>query len=86
MAAGLVGIVNAFNPCLLILGGGVIQGLPEYISLAEHALRLNALQAAVESLDIVIAALGNKAGVVGAAALAYNKLQEADKKQGGRSE
>jgi len=86
MAAGLVGIVNAFNPCLLILGGGVIQGLPEYISLAEHALRLSALQAAVENLRIVIAALGNKAGVVGAAALAHNKLQKADKKQGGGSE
>ena len=86
MAAGLVGIVNAFNPCLLILGGGVIQGLPEYISLAEHTLRLNALQAAVENLRIVIAALGNKAGVVGAAALAHNKLQKADRKQGGRSE
>ena len=70
LAAGLIGIVNAFNPCLLVLGGGVIQGRPEYVSEVEHTVRQNALQTAVEGLHIVIAALGNKAGVIGAAALA----------------
>ena len=29
--------VNAFNPCLLILGGGVIEGLPEMIKTMEAA-------------------------------------------------
>lgn len=76
MAAGLVGIVNAFNPCLLILGGGVIHGLPQYIALAEPILRLNALTSAVENLHISPATMGNKAGVIGAAALANNKLQQ----------
>jgi glucokinase len=70
LAAGLVGIVNAFNPCLIVLGGGVVQGLPEYASMAEHIVRRNALEAALEGLRIVSAALGNKAGVIGAAALA----------------
>jgi glucokinase len=70
LAAGLVGIVNAFNPCLIVLGGGVVQGLPEYVSMAEHIVRRNALEAALEGLRIVSAALGNKAGVIGAAALA----------------
>ena len=69
-AAGLVGIVNAFNPCLIVLGGGVIQGLPEYTSLVEHIVHLKALEAALEGLRVVTAALGNKAGVIGAAALA----------------
>ncbi len=74
LAAGVVSIVNAFNPCLLILGGGVIQGLPSYVPAVEHTVRENALQTAVEGLHIVIAALGDKAGVIGAAALARNKI------------
>lgn len=74
LAAGVVSIVNAFNPCLLVLGGGVIQGLPEYIPMVDRSVRANALETAVEHLRIVIAALGNKAGVIGAAALARNKI------------
>ena len=76
LAAGLVGIVNAFNPCLLVLGGGVIQGRPEYVSEVERVLRENALQTAVENLRIVMAALGDKAGVIGAAALAHDKIEK----------
>lgn len=77
LAAGVVGIVNAFNPCLLVLGGGVIQGRPEYVSEVEHTVRENALQTAVEGLRIVVAALGDKAGVIGAAALARDKIEKA---------
>ena len=74
LAAGVVGIVNAFNPCLLVLGGGVIQGRPEYVSEVERLVRENALQTAVEGLRIVMAALGDKAGVIGAAALARDRI------------
>ena len=77
LAAGLVSIINAFNPCLLILGGGVILGLPEYATMVEYAVRQNALPTAVEGLRIVIAALGDKAGVIGAAALARDKIRQA---------
>jgi len=76
LAAGVVGIVNAFNPCLLVLGGGVIQGSPMYLPMVERAVRINALEAALEGLRIVTAALGNKAGVIGAAALARHRLQQ----------
>jgi len=74
LAAGIVSIVNAFNPCLLVLGGGVIQGLPDYVSMVQPVVRENALKAAVEGLHITIAALGDKAGVIGAAALARDKI------------
>jgi glucokinase len=77
LAAGVVGIVNAFNPCLLVLGGGVIQGRPEYVPTVERLVRKNALQTAVEGSRIVIAALGNKAGVIGAAALARDMIGKA---------
>ena len=78
LAAGLVGIVNAFNPCLIVLGGGVIQGLPKYASIVEHIVHLNALEAALEGLRIVTAALGNKAGVIGAATLARHRFHNAE--------
>jgi glucokinase len=74
LATGIVGIVNALNPCLVILGGGVIQGLPDYAKMIEPKINSNALQVAVEQLHIVIAALGNKAGVIGAASLARHQL------------
>jgi glucokinase len=77
LAAGLVSIINAFNPCLLILGGGVILGMPEYATMVECTVRENALPSAVEGIRIVIAALGDKAGVIGAAALARDKIRQA---------
>ena len=75
LAAGVVSIVNAFNPRLIILGGGVIQGMPDYVPAMEHAAREKALPPAVENLRVVMAALGDKAGVIGAAALARQHLR-----------
>lgn len=74
LSAGLVGIVNAFNPCLLVLGGGVIEANPEMIKTIEADIQKRALKPAAESLKVVKAALGNQAGIVGAAALAQNRV------------
>jgi len=67
--------VNTFNPCLHILGGGVIEGLPEMIKTVEAVIKERALKPAAEKLKIVKAALGNKAGIVGAVALAQEKIK-----------
>jgi glucokinase len=75
LAAGIVSIVNAFNPCLIILGGSVINGLPDLVSLAEKRVVTQALPTPVEGLRITTASLGNKAGVIGAAALARNMVK-----------
>ncbi len=77
LAAGIVGFVNAFNPCLLILGGGVIEGLPELVEMVEGPVRAQALSAATQRLRFARAALGNEAGVVGAAAMARHSIAEA---------
>ncbi len=74
LAAGIVGFVNAFNPCLCILGGGVLEGLPELAAMVEEPVHAHALEAAVARLRIVRAALGNQAGVVGAAAMARARV------------
>ena len=77
LAAGVVSIVNAFNPCVLVLGGGVIEGIPELIQMVSEFTRNMALEASVEELKIVKAALGVDAGVIGAAALAQNLVDKA---------
>jgi glucokinase len=74
LAAGLVSIVNAFNPCLIVLGGSVILGFPDLLPAAEKRVRQLALQKPLQDLRITTAALGNKAGVIGAAALARNLI------------
>jgi glucokinase len=70
LIAGVVSLVNAFNPCRLILGGGVMEGLPELVQRIDQSVRQRALAAAIEPLQILPAQLHNDAGVVGSAALA----------------
>jgi glucokinase len=76
LIAGVVSLVNAFNPCRLILGGGVIEGLPELIGRVERGMRQQALAAASEPLQVLPARLHNDAGVVGAAALAMRTFSQ----------
>ena len=67
MIAGLASLVNLYNPRRLILGGGVIDGIPEIIPILDQGIRLNALKVATEALEVVKADLGADVGVVGAA-------------------
>ncbi len=76
ISAGVSSIVNAFNPCLIVLGGGVIEGIPELIPMIEEQTKKEALKPAIENLRFAKATLGGEAGVVGAAALAQNKLNK----------
>jgi glucokinase len=77
LAAGVVSIVNVFNPCVMVLGGGVIEGIPELIQIVKDVVPTLALEASVEGLKIVKAALGADAGVIGAAALAQDLVDKA---------
>ena len=74
LVAGTVGLVNAFNPCRLILGGGVMQGLPELLDHIEAGVRRAALNTASEGLQVLPSELGSDAGVVGAATLALRSF------------
>jgi glucokinase len=75
LIAGSTSLVNAFNPCRLILGGGVIEGLPELVEQVEKGVMEQALSAATAPLQVVPAQLHGDAGVVGAAALAMRSTQ-----------
>ena len=77
LAAGVVSIVNAFNPCVVALGGGVIDGIPELVHIVKNSVPALALEASVEELKIVKASLGSDAAVIGAAALAQDLVDKA---------
>lgn len=73
LAAGCVSIVNAFNPSRLILGGGVLSGIPEFIPLIDSSIRLMALKTATRILEVVPAKLNkDEVGVLGAASIIFN--------------
>ena len=72
LTAGVVSIVNIFDPCLLILGGGVIEGIPELVNMVRDGVRNRALGAVLGKLNIVKSKLGVDAGAIGAAFLAQS--------------
>lgn len=74
LSVGTASIVNAFNPCVVILGGGVIEGLPELVQTVKAAVPQRALVAASEQVSIVKAALGGHAGAIGSATMARERF------------
>ena len=74
LAAGVVSIVNAFNPAIIILGGSVILGIPDLVSMIEKRVAEHALPTPLKCLKIVTAALGNQSGAIGAASMARELL------------
>jgi glucokinase len=74
LAAGTASLVNALNPCQIILGGGFIEGMPELVSRIDDGVRRRALSAATGRLTVCASKLGNDAGIIGAAALAMKKF------------
>lgn len=71
LLAGLVSIVHAFNPGRIILGGGVLEGMPELVEELEQGVRGRAMEAATRGLKVVRAELGALAGAIGAAAMVF---------------
>jgi glucokinase len=73
LIAGVTSLVNTFNPCLLILGGGVIEGLPQLPERIARGVHEKALNYATTNLQIRPAQLHNDSGVIGAAALVMHQ-------------
>ncbi len=74
LIAACSSFANGFNPSRLILGGGIVDGLPEVVGWVEEGMKSRALKAATSHLQVCKAALGNHAGVVGAGALALREF------------
>lgn len=67
LGIGAASIVNAFNPCALILGGGVIEGFPQLIAAMRAGIAQRALAWPGAAVRVVKAALDRDAGGIGAA-------------------
>ena len=70
LSDGVISAVNLLNPCVIILGGGVIDGIPDLFDIVKSEVDGRALKASVSSLRILKSALGKDAGIIGAAGLA----------------
>jgi glucokinase len=66
---GLASIINFYNPQKIILGGGVIEALEEMFDRATRRASQIALPRAAQVVKFERAALGDNAGMVGAATL-----------------
>ncbi len=75
LIAGAISMINALNPSLLILGGGVVEGMPELVRGVDRSVRDLVLPAAAADLRIVKAELGSEAGAIGAAAFARENAE-----------
>lgn len=72
----LSSVVNFFNPRVLVLGGGLTEEMPRLVvSSVESSLREYLAPEVARGLEVKAAKFGNKAGVIGAAKLAFEKFQ-----------
>ncbi len=69
LADGAVGIVNAFNPSLLVVGGGLVVGMPRFVPVIEAAIR-SRCQPPAAGARVETSRLGENASLVGAACVA----------------
>jgi glucokinase len=70
LGRGLATIVNLFNPHVIVLGGGTAKIGPMLLEPAHEELRAHALRLPLSRVRVVSAALGDRAGALGVAALA----------------
>jgi len=71
----LAGIVNLLSPDCIVIGGGVAQAGDWLLEPIRWEVKRRALPDATKALQIVPAALGTNAGVLGAAALVFRSVQ-----------
>lgn len=76
LGVGLTSVVNMYNPCVIVVGGGVVDGIPRLVELAEQTMRQRALPAAARRVRLVRAGLEHSVAV-GVAAWAWRGLEEA---------
>ena len=76
LGVGIGSIVNFLNPEMIVLGGGVVEALDDtFIDDIRKAVKKYALPDTLKGVQIVKAELGDNAGVLGAAALARQRLR-----------
>jgi glucokinase len=71
---GLVGVVNVFNPELIVIGGGAVAAGDLLLAPAREVVARRALPPVRETVQIVPTEFGHESGMLGAALLAFDSL------------
>ena len=69
LACGLTSIVNVLEPEVVVIGGGVSRSGEHLLAPVRQRVHKEAMTPAGKAVEIVAAALGDRVGVVGAAAI-----------------
>jgi glucokinase len=76
LGVGIANFVNIFNPEVVVIGGGVIGAGELLLAPARQEMLARALSPSRDEVRVVAARFGIEAGMVGAAALAFDGLAE----------
>ncbi len=71
LGIGIANLINIFNPERIVIGGGVKDAWPLFIGATHEEIMKRAFQVPAERTEIVPSSLGDDAGMVGAAAVAF---------------
>ncbi|MFH1691939.1 MAG: ROK family protein [Candidatus Omnitrophota bacterium] len=75
LGMAIAGMVNVFNPQIIVIGGGVASAGDVLFSPIEKTVKKHAMRLLKTKIKIKAAKLGNDAGVLGAALLAKEKVE-----------
>jgi glucokinase len=75
LGVALAGLVNVLNPEVIVIGGGVSAGWDLFVEYTREQIKKRAFRQPGERVKLVRAALGDDAGILGAARLAFEKYK-----------
>jgi glucokinase len=75
LGIGMANLINIFNPEMIVIGGGVKDAWQLFIGATHQEIMRRAFQVPAERTNIVPSLLGDDAGMVGAAAVALQKIR-----------
>jgi glucokinase len=71
LGVGIAATVNLMNPDVVVLGGGMVEAMPElFLEEVGRSARAHVMSAFKKDFTVAVAELGDDAGVIGAAAWA----------------
>jgi glucokinase len=76
LGVGLANYVNIFNPEVIVIGGGVLAAGDLLLGPAREEMERRALPFPRDLVRVVPAHFGGDAGLIGAAALAFDGLED----------
>jgi len=76
MATGIASLVNIFSPQKIVIGGGISEAGAFYIQEISKRVQHTAMPATMQHTTLVSASLGNRAGMLGCAAKALEKVEK----------